>query len=624
MKFLFSLIFTLFFNLIGFSQVNSQSEIIQKLEALYSKTKHSTADIDQMIELCDELSVYNPELSMDHLKKIKTKMKQANDKENVTFYASQLSRNYIILREFDQGIQVINELNKEYKKDLTPLQKIHFQTVILTILEAKGDFDACLALISEILPESLLLENEYVKHYQAVMYNVKGSILSTQKGKYKEAVDSYLYVLRLYKETNDEEGNIAMTYNRLGLLYNNIKDYPKSVSYFLNGIDYLEKTPPKSATDVYNLLILYSNLGNVYKEMNFLNKALHYQNKALTLAEEVDSPIDKSRILHNLGAIHLHKKEFSRALEYLQNSQEMCRLLEIPEGLMHNYLSIGETYIGLKQYKEAQKSYDSAFVYVKQLGNHQGEVSVYQGYSKLYKELGDYKSALDYHTLFYEEEKELTGIEKQQAIAELEIEYETELKDEEIKQISYEFNIKKSENQKLVIGFISLILITGGIIFFLIYRNRTLRDLYERNIELMNSFKNNTYQEKPSIIAVETSGKTEEDSLKLIFNKLLYALENDKVYKDSDLSLPKLASLIKSNEKYVSAAIAAYTDLNYNNFINSYRIQEAKLLIYENNRMNINEVMYASGFNSRTTFYEAFKKHTGMSPKQFKDMKTLN
>ena len=622
MKNLLSLLFTLF-TLLMFSQGNSQPEILQKLEVLYSKTKHTTADIDQMISFCDELNVYDPELSLAHLKKVKNKMKQVNNLNSITFYCSQLSRNYIITRKFDQGIQAIDKLYEEYKEDLSKLQKIHFQTAKLTILEAKGDFESCFTLIDEILPQTELIDNDNSKHYQAVMYNVKGSILSVQRGKYKEAVDSYLQVLRIYQEINDEENNIAMTYNRLGLLHSDMKDYSKSVSYFLNGISYLENVPPKSATEVYNLLILYSNLGDVYKEMGILDQAIQYQNKALKLAEDVNSEIDKSRILHNLGKIYLQNKQFSEALDYFQTSQQMCRLLEVPEGLMQNYLLLGKTYIGLKKFKESQIAFDSALVYVREFAYPRGEVDVYEGYAELYSQLNDHKKALEYHTLFYEKEKELIGIEKQEAIAQLEIEYQTELKDEEIKRISYEYDIKKAENHKLIIGFISLVAITGGIIFFLIYRNRTLKDLYERNIELMNSFKNKSYTEQSDVIISETLENPEEDSLKIIFNKLLFSLEKEKIYKDPDLSISKVADIIKSNEKYVSSAISTYTNMNYNNFINFYRIQEAKLLIYENNRMNINEVMYASGFNSRTTFYDAFKKHTGMSPKQFKDMKTL-
>lgn len=623
MKYLLSLLFTLFIFLIGVSQENSQTDILQKLDVLFEKDKHTSEDIDQMITLCDELSIYNPVLSLAHLKKIKPRMKKVKELNNVTFYCSQLARNYSIIREYEEGLKAIDDLYKEYEDKLEPIHKIHFQIAKLTVLEHKGDFEECLALINEVLPKTNLIKNDYVKHYQAVMYNVKGTILTNQKGKYKEAVNSYLQALRLYKEQKDEENNIALTYNRLGLLYGDMKEYPKSISYFLKGIKALEDQPLKSATHVYNLLILYSNLGNIYKELDFLSKALDYQKKALEMADEVDSPLDKSRILFNLGDVYFKKKDYLKALEYLQTSQDMCRLLEVPEGLMHNYLSLGRVYIGLGRYREARIAFDSALIYVKELEYPKGEVSVYEGYAELYSKLNDYKKAMEYHKLYYEKEKELISLEKQEAIALLEVEYQTELKDEEIKRISYQYSVKKSENQKLIIAVVLLACITGGAIFFSIYRNQALRDLYERNIELMNTFKSKAYQESFPLTETEadTSEKDEEDNLMIIFKKILFSLENDKVYKDPDLTLPKLASIIKSNEKYVSAAIASHTNMNYNNFINLYRIQDAKLLIYENNGMNINEVMYACGFNSRTTFYEAFKKHTGMSPKQFKDMK---
>src|SRR5690606_40884914 len=93
-------------------------------------------------------------------------------------------------------------------------------------------------------------------------------------------------------------------------------------------------------------------------------------------------------------------------------------------------------------------------------------------------------------------------------------------------------------------------------------RNQALRDLYERNIELMNTFKSKAYQENFPLTETETdtSEKDEEDNRMIIFKKILFSLENDKVYKNPDLTLPKLASIIKSNEKYVSATIASHTN----------------------------------------------------------------
>lgn len=247
------------------------------------------------------------------------------------------------------------------------------------------------------------------------------------------------------------------------------------------------------------------------------------------------------------------------------------------------------------------------------------EADIYEGLYEMYEKIGDYKNSLFYYIKSDSIIKHLLSEEKQKAIAEIEIKYQTELKDAEIEKINSVLEKKQAQNKTLILGLISLIIITSLVVFFLMYRNRTLRRLYERNVELMNSFKNSVYQEP--LAEFQNSDNDEEDNLKNVFKRLLLAVEKEKIYTDPNISLAKTAEIIKSNEKYVSTAIATYAKMNYNNFINSYRINEAKILLYENNALNINEVMYACGFNSRTTFYEAFKKHTGMSPKQFKDLK---
>ena len=106
-----------------------------------------------------------------------------------------------------------------------------------------------------------------------------------------------------------------------------------------------------------------------------------------------------------------------------------------------------------------------------------------------------------------------------------------------------------------------------------------------------------------------------------VYQNILFVLENEKIFTNPNLSILEFSEKVGSNEKYVSNTISNYFKMNYSNLINSYRINEAKRLIYENQSLSLNEIMKASGFNFRTTFYTAFNKHTGMSPTQFKDMK---
>lgn len=112
-------------------------------------------------------------------------------------------------------------------------------------------------------------------------------------------------------------------------------------------------------------------------------------------------------------------------------------------------------------------------------------------------------------------------------------------------------------------------------------------------------------------------------STSLLF-ELLEMIKNDKPYLDGDLNLPQLSKQIGVSPNYLSQVINEQLNQNFYNFINYYRVQEAKWLMSENlqNQPSIIMIAELSGFNSKSAFYKAFKFHTDMTPSQFK--KTLN
>ncbi len=59
--------------------------------------------------------------------------------------------------------------------------------------------------------------------------------------------------------------------------------------------------------------------------------------------------------------------------------------------------------------------------------------------------------------------------------------------------------------------------------------------------------------------------------------------------------------------------------------INRYRIEEAmKRLVDQNSTGSLLDIVYHAGFNSKSSFYNAFKKYTGMTPTQFKKSNTVS
>jgi AraC-like DNA-binding protein len=104
-------------------------------------------------------------------------------------------------------------------------------------------------------------------------------------------------------------------------------------------------------------------------------------------------------------------------------------------------------------------------------------------------------------------------------------------------------------------------------------------------------------------------------------NKLIQYMETQKPYLDSSLSLNDLSKKISIHHHHLSQILNTYLNQNFFDFINSYRIQESKKLLSENgrNKMTILQVLHETGFNSKSVFNTAFKKHTGMTPTQFRN-----
>lgn len=103
-------------------------------------------------------------------------------------------------------------------------------------------------------------------------------------------------------------------------------------------------------------------------------------------------------------------------------------------------------------------------------------------------------------------------------------------------------------------------------------------------------------------------------------NRLLQLMEAEKPFLDFDLSLVKLASSMNISTHILSYVINNGFNENFYQFINRYRIEEAKKLMAtsEIDRLSLLGIGFAVGFNSKTVFNTTFKKVTGQTPSEYK------
>ena len=105
-----------------------------------------------------------------------------------------------------------------------------------------------------------------------------------------------------------------------------------------------------------------------------------------------------------------------------------------------------------------------------------------------------------------------------------------------------------------------------------------------------------------------------------IVQKLHHGMEKDRIYLNPDLSLTGLAQQLHIHQNHLSRIINERFGLNFNDYINKYRIQEIcrRFTLPEDKEKTILELMYECGFYSKSVFNTAFKKFTGRTPSEFR------
>jgi AraC-like DNA-binding protein len=118
----------------------------------------------------------------------------------------------------------------------------------------------------------------------------------------------------------------------------------------------------------------------------------------------------------------------------------------------------------------------------------------------------------------------------------------------------------------------------------------------------------------------ETSSLTGERAARGL-NTLLHALEVDRAYLDPDLTLTSLAARLRMPVSHVSQIINERLHQSFTDLINHYRVEEAKRRIVDPAWRHYSLLAIAEdvGFRSKSNFNAVFKKHTQVTPSEFRE-----
>ncbi len=298
----------------------------------------------------------------------------------------------------------------------------------------------------------------------ASSYNNLG-VFYRNHGVLDKAMDLYLKSMDLYGEIADLDG-VATVNNNIGTVYSLREDFERALEYFNESYRILD-----SLGDKQNLVGSLSNIGNVYSAWSQDQVAIEYYNRALEIFEDLGVKNNLFDPLTNIGNIYFRQGKYDEAMSFYQRSLETEKINENQYGQAYALTNIAVVYSEQDRHEDAINLHNQALKLAMHLGAAPIMEIIYKSLSEAYDKTGDLKEAYNYLILYDNMRNLLTNQATGRRIAQLEMAYEMEKKDQEIILLQKENAIisLRAENSRIfvVIVVMSLIILMGAV--FIIY-----------------------------------------------------------------------------------------------------------------------------------------------------------
>lgn len=331
--------------------------------------------------------------------------------------------------------------------------------------------------------------------------------------------------------------SVAVSQNSLGNIYLTLEQYDLAISLFTKSLKIEEES-----NNILGLAINNQNIGYAQEAMGNLDIALKHFELSLDYNTQINSDIGLVICYNSIGKIYTKQNRLKEAEIILEKALQKSLIINDKYYIATSYINFGSNLNELKQYKASENYLLKALEISNQYGlksfiieSHEALSNLYNNTKQFEKALFHYKSAIDF-------EKTLTSKINIQYANDIILQYEDEVKNNQIKALAEEnelVKLKLNRNQK-IFWFTLLGLIILAIILFSVNRTRQL---------------NNEKQ----ILTLEQDMLRSQMNPHFIFNSLnsikLYIINNEKenaVYYLNKFSKFIRKILIASTEKEMS------------------------------------------------------------------------
>lgn len=330
-------------------------------------------------------------------------------------------------------------------------------------------------------------------------YSQLGLVYSYQ-GKYEESTKSTIEAITIYEKLNQTD-KIAGYYAGLGysMKYRDLK----------NALYYMQKGKAVAEANKLEELLkdIYNNYGVLKEINNELDSALYYFNRGLEIKIKINDTIGIPYSWSNMAGAYGLQENFSKSREYFNKSLQQRLVWADSLGIAENYTQLGEVFMAEKKWNDAIPfMHKSLPISLKKQYRNLTQYN-YKMLSDIFKKLNNTDSALYYFEQYSAIKDSVHSIKVQESIAALNIEFETEKKQNEILEQRAQLAEKDLEVRRkntFIFGSLGLALILG-LLGYLLYNQQKMKNRQlQKEAELTSA-----------LAKIETQNKLQEQRLRI-------------------------------------------------------------------------------------------------------------
>ncbi|MBN2662568.1 MAG: tetratricopeptide repeat protein [Bacteroidales bacterium] len=314
--------------------------------------------------------------------------------------------------------------------------------------------------------------------YSAANNNL--GLVYRQKGFYLLSIKHQLKALKI-AENNNDTSKIASRLNNICATYFDMKDYDKAMSYAID------------AKNVFNILPCSIHKINNFISLAAINEALNNLDTAYKYIQIAEIEAVKLNYLNGLpdiystkGTILKKQNKLNEALVCYNNSKNICDSINYSNFLFYPYWGFETTYRKKEIYDSAKFYFDKMLFWADSLDELPLKTIAYNEGYLLYKELNQYKKAIEYSELHKHFSDSLLNLKKLNQIEELNIIYETDKKNKQIKQQQTENELQQlqliSKQKTIWSTIISSLILFLAVVIFYFQRQKSLKQAHEKQL----------------------------------------------------------------------------------------------------------------------------------------------